>query len=129
MMSEPGNGDLAGDWYVRSVERIEAAADELRSAIDGVVESLQVAGRQRSQDLPLVDIVRRLNARGGREHRLEPTVAFRHFESAVTAYRAEAVRALVDDDGLTFSAIAQLLGVSRQMVARLYRHGTGPALT
>jgi hypothetical protein len=128
-MSEPDKEDPAGDWYGKSVERVEATADELRSAIDGVLESLRLAGRQRSQGMPLVDIVHRLNARGGREHRLEPTVAFRQFEGAVTAYRAEAVRALVDDEGLTFSAIAQLLGVSRQMVARLYRHGTGPDLT
>lgn len=41
-----------------------------------------------------------------------------------------AVPALVDEDHLTFIEVGELIGVTRQMVARLYRRaaaGSGPA--
>jgi predicted DNA-binding protein (UPF0251 family) len=69
----------------------------------------------------VLEVVNGLLEQGGREQRLGPTVAFRDFERVMTAYRARAIRALVDEEGLTFSAVARLTGVSRQMVARLYR--------
>jgi hypothetical protein len=71
----------------------------------------------------LVQTVHRLNELGGRETRLAPTAAFREFERAMTAYRATAIRLLVDDNGMSFSDVGKLIGVSRQMVARLYRAG------
>ena len=40
---------------------------------------------------------------------------------AVTEYRAHVIRSLVDDEHLSFSEIGDVIGVSRQMVARLYR--------
>jgi hypothetical protein len=48
-------------------------------------------------------------------------VAFREFEAAVTDYRASMIRALVDEDHLTFTEVGELTEASRQMVARLYR--------
>jgi DNA invertase Pin-like site-specific DNA recombinase len=69
----------------------------------------------------LVDIIPALVARGGRETRLAPTRAYHAFERAITAYRARAIRELVDDEHMTYTEIAELIGVSRQMVARLYR--------
>ncbi len=113
------------DWYVEHVELIGAAAADLHSAIDGVVDSLRLAGRLRTEGAELVDLVRWLGERGGRRHRLGPTLAFREFETALAAYRAQAVRVLVDEDHLTFSEIARLAGVSRQMVAKLYRRDQG----
>ena len=37
-------------------------------------------------------------------------------------YRAGLIRAMVDDEKLSFTAVGRRLGVSRQMVARLYRY-------
>jgi hypothetical protein len=47
---------------------------------------------------------------------------------AVHEARAESVRVLVEDEGLPVSAVAQLMGRPRQLVARLYqqaRNGSG----
>jgi predicted DNA-binding protein (UPF0251 family) len=48
-------------------------------------------------------------------------LAFRELERAVADYRASKVRALVDEEQLTFTEVAKLTGVSRQIVARLYK--------
>jgi hypothetical protein len=42
---------------------------------------------------------------------------------AVHQARAEGVRTLVEDEGLTVSTVAQLMGRPRQLVARLYQQG------
>ncbi|MDX6287168.1 MAG: hypothetical protein QOG53_2653 [Frankiales bacterium] len=108
------------DWYVASIDAIAQAADELRAALDSTLATLAPAREERLAGVGLVDIVSGLVARGGRTTRLAPTVAFREFELAVTAYRARAIQALVDDEHLTFTEVAKLTGVSRQMIARLY---------
>lgn len=51
--------------------------------------------------------------RRGRSTRLAPTLAFREFERAVTAYPAQAIRPFVDDEHLTFTEAANLTGVSQ----------------
>jgi hypothetical protein len=84
---------------------------------------LEDARRERAARVDLVAIVQHLKDQGGRETRLAPTVAFREFEQALTAYRATAIRILVDETGMTYSAVGELIGVSRQMVARLYGAG------
>jgi hypothetical protein len=120
--SETGTGE---DWYTAAVDRVESSAVDLRAAVDGAVDLLRQARRERLDGSGLVDIVEGLVEVGGRQARLAPTVAFRGFERAVTAYRSAVVRRLVDEEHLTFSMVAQLTGVSRQMIARLYRGTTG----
>jgi hypothetical protein len=109
------------DWYVAAIDRIENAADELRASLDTLVERLGVARAERLAGVSLVEIVDHLVANGGLGTRRAPSAAFDDFERALAAYRARAVRALVDDAGMTFSAIGKNTGVSRQMIARLYR--------
>jgi hypothetical protein len=123
---------MSEDWYVASIDRVTDAAHAMHQALDRLTDALQEARSRRLAAVPLLDIIEGLVARGGREMRLSPTMAFREFEQAVTAYRAAAVRALVDDEGRSFTEIGDLTGVSRQMIARLYRRacaggGTGPA--
>jgi hypothetical protein len=113
------------DWYTAAVDRVESSAGNLRSVVDDAVDLLRQARRERVGGTGLVDIVEGLVEAGGREARLAPTVAFREFERAVTAYRAAVVRGLVDEEHMTFSMVAQLTGVSRQMIARLYHRATG----
>ncbi|MEA2827225.1 MAG: hypothetical protein QOG43_1664 [Actinomycetota bacterium] len=113
------------DWYTAAVDRVESSAMDLRAVVEGTVDLLRQARRERLGGRGLVDIVEGLVEAGGREARLAPTVAFRDFERAVTAYRAAVVRGLVDQEHMTFSTVAQLTGVSRQMIARLYRGATG----
>ena len=113
------------DWYTAAVDRVESSAMDLLAAVNGTVDLLRQARRERLDGTGLVEIVEGLVEAGGRQARLAPTVAFREFERAVTAYRAAAVRRLVDEEHLTFSMIAQMTGVSRQMIARLYHDASG----
>jgi CRP-like cAMP-binding protein len=112
---------MSDDLYVDSIDKVEEAANELLESIVGMSEQLGRARRERLAGVDLVSIIRELVAHGGRQSRLAPTVAFRKLEQAVTAYRATAIRELVDEQHMTFSQIGELTGVSRQMVARLYR--------
>ena len=112
---------MSEDWFATAVHVVETAAVEVHEALDSVVGLLRKAAVERTAGLPVQVVVTHLVERGGRDARLAPTVAAERFESAVTAYRARAIRALVDEEGLSFTAVARLTGVSRQMVARLYR--------
>jgi hypothetical protein len=112
---------MSDDWYLGSIDQVQRAADDLHASLDVVVDALADARTARVAGDGLVDIIRALVDRGGREARLAPTQAFHAFEQSITAYRARAIRALVDDEHMTYTEIAELIGVSRQMVARLYR--------
>jgi len=120
---------ISEDWCARLIDRIEGAANELNEALERVLDALREARSRRLAGVGDVDIAKGLVARGGRETRLGPTVAFREFEAALTDCRASMIRALVDGDHMTFTEVGELIGVSRQMVARLYRRagGSGPA--
>jgi hypothetical protein len=109
------------DWYVASIDDVQRSANDLKAAIDRTMDALVEARVSRLAGVRLVDIVHGLVARGGRETRLGPARAFKAWEATITAYRAKAVRALVDEDHMTYTQIGELIGVSRQMVARLYR--------
>ena len=114
---------MVDDSYVASIDAVAQAAEELRVALDSTLATLVPARQERLANVGMLEIVRGMAARGGRTTRLAPTVAFREFERAVTMCRARAVRALVDDEHLTFTEVANLTGVSRQMIARLYSTG------
>jgi DNA-directed RNA polymerase specialized sigma24 family protein len=112
---------MSEDWYLDSIDQVERAADDLHASLDVVMDALADARTARVAGDDLGDIIRGLIERGGREARLAPTHAFHAFEQALTSYRARAIRSLVDDEHMTYTEIAELIGVSRQMVARLYR--------
>jgi hypothetical protein len=119
---------MADDWYVEAIDRIERSAADLHEAIESTVASLRRARADRLAAVDLVDIVVGLVERGGRTTRLAPKVAFEAFERTLGEYRSEAIRALVDEKHMTFSDVGQLTGVSRQIVAKLYRQATGEIL-
>ncbi|MDQ5839874.1 MAG: hypothetical protein M3537_01700, partial [Chloroflexota bacterium] len=116
---------LREDRCIASIDRIDGAAHDLHEALERVMDALHEARSRRLAGVGNLDIAKGLVARGGRETRLAPTVAFREFEAAVTDCRASMIRALVDEDHLTFTEVGELIGVSRQMVARLYRRAGG----
>jgi hypothetical protein len=122
-------GAVSEDWWAASIDRIEGAANDLHEALERVMDALREARSRGLAGVGDVEIAKGLLARGGREARLGPTVAFREVEAALTDFRASLIRALVDEDQMTFTQVGELIGVSRQMVARLYRRagGSGPA--
>jgi hypothetical protein len=124
--------DGAADGHARAVDAerdpVIAALDDaaravagLKDAVDPLLKALTQARASRHAGVPLPEVVAGLVEAGGRELRLTPSRACRELERSLTTYRAVAIRELVDEDGLTFTEIAKLTGVSRQMVGRLYR--------
>lgn len=115
------------DWMA-TIDKVEDTAQDLRESVGVVVDALSEARSKGLAGVAEVDIVKGLVDRGGRALRNTPTEAFREFERAVTDYRTAMIRTLVDKNGMSFTEIGELSGVSRQMVARLYRRplGSGP---
>jgi hypothetical protein len=109
------------NWLLEAIEQVEQTGEEAQRAIREGVASIESAREQLVAGAPVSQIVDDLIARGGREARLRSSTATDAFEHAVMVYRVGLIRAMVDDEKLSLSEVGRRLGVSRQMVARLYR--------
>jgi len=110
------------DWLLEAIERIEQTGEEAQRAISEGVASLGQAREQLMAGGAVSEIVDDLIARGGREVRLRSSAAIDPYQHAVMLYRAGLIRSMVDDEKLSFTDVGRRLGVSRQMLARLYRY-------
>jgi hypothetical protein len=115
-------GAVGEDWFVESIDNVQRAAAVLHEALDRTVESLMVARQERLDGASFKAIATSL-VEGGHPLRMRRSVeeAFHAWADAFAALRGAAIRALVDEEGMTFSEVGRLADVSRQMVARLYR--------
>jgi hypothetical protein len=111
------------DWYDDAVAEVVVAAESLKASLDVVLESLARSKELRRDHTDLRQLVQDVIEQGGKDVRLASTGAFEAYERAVTSYRSQVIRALVDEEGMTFTEVGALLAVSRQMAARLYRLG------
>ena len=107
-------------WLLEAIKRIEQTGEEAQKAIGEGVASMDAARMRLMAGESVSEIVADLVAQGGREARLRSSVAIGAFEHAVRVYRAGLIHAMVDDEMLTFAQVARRMGVSRQMVTRLY---------
>lgn len=110
------------DPFVAAVEEVASAGRAACEAIESAIRALEVGAQARMSDVPLVDIVDELIGAGGREVRLGTADAFHEFERALVEMRACVVRELVEHDRLSLTDVGARLLISRQAVARLYRH-------
>ena len=133
---------MTDNVYWPAIDDVEAAAKGLQAAVAEIIDALTEAteayptddGRLRDRledqrgrlEAALVDGAQGVVRHRGGETRLTPTAAYRQLEHAVMEYRAAAIRILVDESGMSYSGVAALVGVSRQMVARLYRQASRP---
>jgi hypothetical protein len=115
------------DWFVEAVERVAEAGRQACLAIEAAVGALYEGYEARRTGRPLVDIVDQLIAAGGRETRLRSAEAFHEYERSIVSMRADVVRALVDEEGLSLTGAAQRLKISRQAATRLYQSVPGRA--
>ncbi|MEY2443881.1 MAG: hypothetical protein QOE00_461 [Ilumatobacteraceae bacterium] len=118
------------DPFVAAAEEVATAGRAACDAIESAITALGVGARARTTGIPLVDIVDELIGAGGRDVRLATADAFHEFERALVEMRARVVCMLVDEDGLSLTEVGLRLQISRQAVARLYRHakeGDAPA--
>jgi hypothetical protein len=113
---------MSQDPFVAATEEVAAAGQAACSAIEAAIIALEVGARERLAGAALVDIVDGLIGAGGREVRLATADAFHEFERALAEMRAGVVYALIEEDGLSLTDVARRLQISRQAVARLYRH-------
>jgi len=114
---------MTEDWFARAVERVADAGRQACLAIETAVGALQEGCEARNAGRSIVEIVDELIAAGGRETRLSAADAFRDYERAIASMRADVVRALVDEGGLSLTDVAKRLKISRQAAARLYQPG------
>jgi hypothetical protein len=109
-------------WLLDAIKRIEQTGEEAQRAIGEGLASVEGARERLVTGVPVSVIVADLIAEGGREARLRSSAAIDAFEHAVMMYRVGLIRAMVDEEELSFAEVARRMGVSRQMIARLYRY-------
>jgi hypothetical protein len=113
---------------LEAIKRIEQTGEEAQRAIGEGIASIDGARERLVAGVPVSEIVADLIAQGGREARLRSSAAIEAYEHAVMVYRAGLIRAMVDEEKLSFAQVARRMGVSRQMTARLYRYDEHPTL-
>jgi hypothetical protein len=113
-------------WLLEAIERVERTGAEARRAIADGVASIDSARELLVAGTPVSSVVADLVKLGGRQARLRSSAAIGEFEHAVMIYRGSLIRAMVDDEKLTLTEVGRLLGISRQMTARLYREHPEP---
>ena len=112
-------------WLLGAIERIEQTGEEAQRAIGEGLASIDGARERLVAGVPVSEIVADLIAQGGRETRLRSSAAIEAYEHAVMIYRVGLIRAMVDEEKLSFAEVARRMGVVRQMIARLYRYDEG----
>ncbi len=105
---------------LEAIKQIEQTGEEAQRAIGDGVASIDMARERLVAGMPVSEIVADLVAQGGREARLRSSAAMDAYEHAVMVYRAGLVRAMVDEEQMSFAQVAQAMAVSRQMITRLY---------
>jgi hypothetical protein len=109
-------------WLLAAIKQIEQTGEEAQRAIGEGLASIEGARERLLAGVPVSEIVADLMAQGGREARLRSSGAIEAFEHAVMRYRVGLIRSMVDEEELSFAEVARRMGVSRQMIARLYRY-------
>jgi DNA-directed RNA polymerase specialized sigma24 family protein len=110
------------DPFVAAVEEVAVSGRAACDVIESAIRALEVGALARTTGTPLVEIVDDLIGTGGRGVRLATADAFHEFERAVAEMRARVVCTLVEEEGLSLTDVGLRLQISRQAVARLYRH-------
>ena len=103
------------------VERVQQTAREAIDALESAIRALEIAHDELTNGVAPVAAVEAMLARGGTTTRVRASHALTRYSAAAMALRAEVVRLLVEDAGLTVTDVARKMGVSRQLAARLYQ--------
>jgi hypothetical protein len=111
---------VSADWYESAIDEVTRAAREVREALDAWDEDISEVRRRRRAGVPLVEMTKSAIAEGARDRRVAADDAMAAYRNAVMRLRAAVVCHLVDDEGMTLTAVAKLLRISRQMASRLY---------
>lgn len=111
---------MSADWYQSAIDDVARSARDLRDALQSWEEDLEEARRQRARGDPLIDMIRSSITKGSRDRRVAADEAMAAYRASVMRLRAAVVHNLVTKEGMTLTAVANLLRISRQMASRLY---------
>ena len=117
---------MAEDWFVAAVQRVSDSGRTACESVEAAVRALDGGRQARLAGRPLSEIVDDLIGGGGRDVRLGAAEAFRQFEREIQSMRVGAIRAMIDEEGLSVTEASARLGISRQAGTRLYRSAGGP---
>jgi len=112
---------MTDDWLIEIIDEVDEAGRVVWGAMIEVLELLAEARRDRVNGTPIAEVTEWLFSKSGPKKRRAVAAAFARWENAIMRGRAELVRALVEDEGMTITAVAQKMEISRQMAARLYQ--------
>jgi hypothetical protein len=112
---------MTEDSFVAAIDRVFDAGRRACDAIEAALGALDAGRGARLSGATLAQVVDLLMSRGGREVRVGSAEAFGDFERSIAAMRALVVRALVDEEGMSFTDVAARLRISRQAAAVLYK--------
>jgi hypothetical protein len=109
------------DRVLRRIVQVEEARRALADELEALRVVFEANHRMRLEGSRMSEIF----AQGdGPVSRRRVRTAWSRLNRALHAYRVEAIRSLIDDEGWTLSAAARLTGNARQVISRLY-HETG----
>jgi DNA-binding transcriptional ArsR family regulator len=117
-----GTVGMSDDWLDQSLDGVADAARAAMATLAAVIDSAEAGRHTRRAGAPLLDVVDGLVGGDPRAARRRAAEALDAYERSLTSLRTAAVRMLVDEQGMTVADLSRRLGVSRQMVSRLY-HG------
>jgi AraC-like DNA-binding protein len=112
------------DWMLTAISEVERTARIAGEELETAAAKLGWARAARQTGVPVTDIVQALLADDGRETRQRASAAVDAYEHAVMVLRSRLIRALVEDEAWSLAEVSRRMGISRQMVARLYRRVT-----
>ncbi len=107
------------DRLLALIEEVQAAQEALVRALATLGEAMEFNRSARAEGRPVADL---FSDGPGPDARRRARDAWSRLNGALHAYRTEAIRTLVDDEGWSLASAARLTGNARQVVSRLYHH-------
>lgn len=110
-----------GDPFVARLVELDQGCLELTQRLERLREAVVEIRRKRAQGRPVSEIV---SSGPGIPARRDVRASWSRLNQALHAYRAQIVKSMVDDEGMSVADTARITGNARQVVSRLYHSPT-----
>ncbi|GAC1412273.1 MAG: hypothetical protein NVSMB57_07660 [Actinomycetota bacterium] len=105
------------DSYTASLRALAAARSALFQELISLESPIESSRSMRAEGLKGIEVAQALESPETRDRIVD---ALARFSTALARTRAEAVRVMIEEDGLTFTQIAEFTGRKRQLISKLY---------
>ena len=116
---------MGEDAVVAAIDEVLRTAGAVTDAVARSNDVLASARTVRAGGASAVEVLDVLAPDGGADVRRQAGEAISAYLHAVMVLRACVIKTLIDDEGVSITHVATRLGVSRQMVMRLYQAAPG----